>query len=214
MIVVIGSPIGRLEAGTVRAAGTAARIALAAAAEDRPVQLIGRIGDDPTADGILLDLARGGVGHVALLRDVSHATPLEPPDPVPTDLDDPPETDAAAPQSGLPMDAADVSLGLRYLTGFEVLALADGSDPSVVSVVVDAARWAEARLVVVLVAAAPQPTDLPKDAVAFQAPDADPDGAFASLVGRFVSALDAGTDPEEAFKASVSAQGWTPAAAD
>ncbi len=197
----------------MRAAGTAARIALAAAAAGRPVQLIGRIGDDPTADAVLLDLARGGVGHVALLRDVSHATPLESPVAAPTDLDE--ATDSPAqPGDGLAMDAADVSLGLRYLTGFEVLVLTGGSDTADVSVVVEAARWAGARLVLVLDPAAPPPSDLPTDAVAFQAPDADPDGAFATLVGRFVSAVDSGTDPGEAFRASVDLEGWAPATAD
>ena len=44
VIVVVGSPVGRVEAGAVRAAGTPARIALAAAGADRSVQLIGRIG--------------------------------------------------------------------------------------------------------------------------------------------------------------------------
>ena len=214
MIVVVGSPVGRVEAGAVRAAGTPARIALAAAAGDRSVQLIGRIGDDPTADAVLIDLAKGGVGHVALLRDVSHATPLELSAAAPADLDDSPEPTPAPTVGGLPMDAADVGLGLRYLTGFEVVVFADGQDPAVRSVVADAARWAGARLIVIADGASSPAADLPADAVVFQAPEADPDGVFAALVARFAVALDAGTEPGDAFRASVEADGWTAAAPD
>ena len=95
----------------MRAAGTASQIALAAAASDRSVQLIGRICDDPTADAVLIDLARGGVGHVALLRDVSHPTPLEPSLASPADLDDASEAIPPSLVRGLPMDADDVGLG-------------------------------------------------------------------------------------------------------
>jgi hypothetical protein len=213
VIVVVGSPVGRLEGDVARASGTAARIALAIAANSRPVQLVGRVGDDPAAEAIVLDLARGGVGHVALLRDVSHPTPMEPPAVPSADLDDAPEARPLPPVEGLAMDAADVSLGLRYLTGFELVVLA-GSDAAVLTVVTDAARWAGARLVVVLDATAPAPSDLPADAVVFQAPEDDPESAFAALVARFVTALDAGTDPGDAFRTSVEADGWAPAPAD
>src|SRR5437764_8583257 len=118
MIVVVGSPVGRVDGAAIRAAGTPARIAMAAASSDRSVQVIGRIGDDPTADAVLLDLARAGVGHVALLRDVSHPTPLEDPVAVPADLDEASESTGPTTVHGLAMDAADVALGLRYLTGF------------------------------------------------------------------------------------------------
>jgi hypothetical protein len=203
-----------MEAGAVRAAGPASHIALAAAAGGRSVQLIGRIGDDPTADAVLIDLVRGGVGHVALLRDVSHATPVEPSVAPPGDLDDASEATPPSIVRGLPMDAADVGLGLRYLTGFEVVVFADGQDLGVRSVVADAARWAGARLVVVADPGGSPPSDLPPDAVVFQAPEADPDGVFAALVARFAVALDAGTEPGDAFRASVEATGWTAAAPD
>ena len=78
MIVVIGSPIGRIADGAIAAGGSASRVALAAAAAGPVVQLVGRTGDDSTAEAVVLDLARGGVGHVALLRDPSRVTPLEP----------------------------------------------------------------------------------------------------------------------------------------
>jgi len=55
----------------------------------------------------------------------------------------------------------------------------------------------------------PVPDGLPPDAIVFEAPDADPDGVFATLVGTFVAALDDGTEPGEAFRASVASDGWT-----
>ena len=218
MIVVIGSPIGRSVDGATAAGGTASRIALAAARTGRSVQLVGKTGDDAIADGVVLDLARGGVGHVALLRDPARATPLEgslvtvdetgvlgdgdgqqapSPDVIPAEADGP------------ALEAADVDLGLRYLTEFAVVALAEPASPETVAVVAEAARWGEAQLVLVLRAGEPIPDGLPPDVIVFEAPDADPDGAFATLVGIFAAALDGGTDPGDAFRASVASDGWT-----
>jgi len=122
VIIVIGSPIGRLHDDQIVASGTPARAAMAAGAAGSGVQLLGKTGDDATADGLLLDLTRGGVGHVALLRDPARVTPLEP-DPAGDDEDpaivdesaSPAQSDAAERPS---LDAADVDLGLRYLTDF------------------------------------------------------------------------------------------------
>jgi hypothetical protein len=50
--------------------------------------------------------------------------------------------------------------------------------------------------------------------VVLEAPASDPDGAFASLVGAFAAALDGGTEPGEAFRTSIVADGWTVAADD
>jgi hypothetical protein len=271
VIVVIGSPIGRLRDGLVAAAGMASRVALAAAAGGRTVQLVGRTGDDPTADLVILDLARGGVGHVALLRDSGRATPLEmagdddglgedataeAADPAAA-VDDEGAGDvgagqavdavAAAGQSvdtvasaGQPVDAvaaagqaitandrahaaspgssqaegptleaADVDLGLRYLTEFSVVVLAEPADPGIVTVVSDAARWGEARMILVVGAGHGAPDGLPADVVVFEAPATDPDGAFASMVGTFAAALDDGLEPGEAFRGSIATDGWT-----
>ncbi len=133
MIVVIGAPIGRLADGVIRAGGMASRIALAAAATGQAVQLVGKTGDDATADGIVLDLGRGGVGHVALLRDAARPTPLEPVADVSPESDPPADdTDVLVPPDdptpvagptvvdGPTLEPADVDLGLRYLTEFEV----------------------------------------------------------------------------------------------
>lgn len=232
MIVVIGSPIGRFADDVIVAGGMASRIALAAAASGRIVQLVGRTGDDPTADSVVLDLANGGVGHAALLRDPGRATPLEPP---PTDsaetIEDeaaseavtseidasmPPASADTAPDGspGPTLEPADVDLGLRYLTDFAVVVLAEPAQPETIAIVADAAGWAEARMILVLASGASVPEGLPADAVIFEAPGADPDGAFAALVGHYAAALDDGAEPGEAFRTSVTTDGWSGATAD
>jgi sugar/nucleoside kinase (ribokinase family) len=217
VIVVIGTPIGRLRDDVLVAGGTASRVALAAAGLGRTVQLVGKTGDDPTADGVLLDLARGGVGHVALLRDSGRATPLEA---TPPDADDEPESDddpdpaaASAPSAppGPALEAADVDLGLRYLTDFAVVVLAEGAEPETISVVAHAASWGGARMILVVGAGQALPTGLPDDVVVFEAPATDPDGAFADLVGAFAASLDEGTEPGAAFRSSIASDGWTEA---
>ena len=217
VVVVIGSPVGLLRDEEVVPTGTPAGVALAAAEAGREVQLVGRTGDDPTADGLLLSLARRGVGHVALLRDPSRPTALaqEPQlgDAGPASPDD---VAAPAPESSpVPaLDAADVELGLRYLTTFAVVVLAERAGQEVVRVVADAARWNGAQLVMVVAAGTEPPDGLPPDAIVFEAPVEDPDGDFAALVGRFAAALDDGADAADAFRTSIAAEGWTEAAVD
>jgi hypothetical protein len=217
VIVVIGSPIGRLDDDLLVAGGTASRVALAAAATGRAVQLVGKTGDDPTADGVVLDLARGGVGHVALLRDPGRATPLEiaAPDavdePDADDLPEPATTDAVSPLPGPALEAADIELGLRYLTDFGVVVVAEPADPETIAVVADATRWGEARMILVVPAGETAPDGLPADVVVFESPATDPDGAFADLVGAFAAALDEGTEPGAAFRSSIASDGWTEA---
>src|SRR3954447_20614853 len=105
------------------------RVALAAARTGAAVQVVGRTGDDPTADAVVLDLARGGVGHVALLRDPARATALERqlPETVTTDPLDEEDEEGADDEEGAEddedgsaggpsrptLEAADVELGLR-----------------------------------------------------------------------------------------------------
>ncbi len=216
MIVVIGSPVGRATESAILAAGMSSRVALAAARAGGTVQLVGKTGDDPTADGVVLDLARGGVGHVALLRESARATPLER---VPDDDDEtaarPDAEDATADAlAGPAIDAGDVDLGLRYLTEFGVVVLAEPAALDVVGVVSEAARWAEARMVLVVTAGSAVPEGLPPDVIVFEAPDADPDGVFADLVGSFAAALDDGAEPGDAFRASIGSDGWTGVADD
>lgn len=201
----------------VVATGMASRVAIAAAAAGRTVQLVGKTGDDATADSVVLDLARGGVGHVALLRDPARATPLEmaADDDGPVDLEAPgdgPIADGKAPPDPTPgpaLESGDVDLGLRYLTDFAVVVLAEPVGPDTVAIVAEAARWTGARMILVVPTGAPVPDGLPSDVVAFEAPDADPDGVFAALVGHFAADLDDGVEPGVAFRTSVATDGWT-----
>lgn len=216
MIVVVGQPVFRPLEDRPAVGGLAARIAIAAAAHDRAVQLVGKAGEDPEGDAVVLALARGGVGHVALLRDAGMSTPRAP-RPVDGDADAPdngddvPAAQAAPASDGPDLDAADVDLALRYLTTFSVLVLGEPADPEVIRVGAAAAGWADARLIVVVPFGTPAPDALPTEAIVFEAPEHDPDGVFAAMVGSFAAALDDGDDPLAAFQASVESGGWTPA---
>jgi hypothetical protein len=228
VIVVVGQPLYReSDAGSIPD-GLAVRIALAAAGHARSVQVVGKAGEDAAGDAVVLALARGGVGHVALLREAGRPTPR-------IDLVGAGALDAsalpaastaieAAPsdiggmaatvEGDLTLEAADVDLGLRYLTDFAVVVLADRADAEMARVVGNAVGWADARLIVVVPAGEAEPAGLPPDAIVFEAPDSDPDGVFAAMVGSFAVALDDGDDPAAAFRSSVESGGWTPATAE
>lgn len=216
MIVVIGRPLYRATDRGGKADGLAARIGLAAASAGRSVQLVGKTGEDPAGDAVLLALAQGGVGHVAVLRDAGVATPRAA-EPIDSDCavstsDEATEENApgaAASVSDMPvLDAADIDLALRYLTDFSVLVLAAPADEAIARVASAAAGWADARLIVVVEAGRGVPDGLPSDVIVFESPGADPDGVFAGVVGGFAAALDDGSDPVTAFEASVTGAGW------
>lgn len=216
MIVVVGQPLYRESNAGAAVDGLPARIALAVAAHGRAVQLVGKAGEDEGGDAVVLALAQGGVGHVALLREAGRPTPratsagddaIGAAAQTPTGV---PEAEDEPPTAGATLEAADIDLALRYLTEFAVLVLADPAASDVVRVVATAAGWADSRLIVVVPAGEAVPEGLPADVIAFEAPDADPDGVFASMVGSFAAALDDGADPAEAFRSSVGSGGWTP----
>ncbi len=184
MIVIVGNPVARRTETSVIAGGMAAGIARAASAAGRATQLVARISDDRDGDAILADLASAGVGHVAVLRQPPGAT------------------DA--------LDAQDLALALRYLADIAVIVLSDTDAADVVAAAVDGTAWSAAALVVVLAHGATVPDDLPGDATVMGAPSDDPDLAFATLVGRYVAALDAGLDPASAFRDTLLTSGaWT-----
>lgn len=202
--------------------GRAAQIALAATARGRSVQLVSKAGEDAPGDAIVMALAKGGVGHVAMLRDAGRPTPRIAPDRrvmealAPT-LDSPLTAVADGQEARadeVTLDTVDVDLALRYLTEFAVLVLADSADPEMARAAAAAASWADARLIVVVAAGESEPAGLPPDAIAFEAPDADPDGVFAAMVGSFAAALDDGDEPAAAFRATVAAGGWTHSSED
>lgn len=216
MIVVIGSAV--LRPGSVErpseAAGLAAGIALAAVGSGRPVQLVGRVGEDPAGEAILLALARTGIGHVATLRDAVHPTGVVPAteEVDPDLLAEPSDASDAAwsslgPSGSATLDGGDLELALRYLDGFSVVVVAEPLEPSSLEIVAEAAAYAGAALVVLAPGGA-APRTVPDDAIVLEAPDSDPDGVFARTVGVFAAALDAGTDPAAALEAAVAAEGW------
>ena len=231
MLAVVGSPTfapGSMPGAADGCGGLAAGIARAAAADGVEVQLIGKVGDDPSGDAVLLALGRERVGHLALLRDAGHATPIAPAhvavaDPVDLEptamfLDDDTTSGepldgpgAAAPPVGLAMEPADISLGLRYVREFRVLVAADPLDEPSSLVIADAATFADAALIVVAPHGMETPF-APASAIVLEAPETDPDGAFAALVGRLAAALDRGMDVGEAFRSATEQGGWERAA--
>jgi hypothetical protein len=213
VIVVLGCPAARRRDGVVEPAGLSGWIAASAATAGATTQLVGRIGDDDLGDAVVLGLARAGVGHAALLRDATHATPelaLEeewPDDAAASIAADAPSAAAPAVAADGPvLDAEDVALGLRYLTDFAVLVIAEPLSVTAATAAADAAAFAGARTITIAGSSAAPAAghDL------FEPPDGDPE-AFAAVIGRYAAALDRGVDPAEAFAAAMRAAGWSPA---
>lgn len=194
-----------------RADGVAVRIARSAAASRPEVQLVGRVGDDPEGDLLLLDLAKSGIGHVAVIRDAGARTPVarpEPDEPATYDLDedDPVEAGLGVPD-GLPLEAGDVELALRYLTDFRVLVVADPLPADALRVASEAASFAGAQLVAVTGSLVD--LQLPEATTVLGESPAGDAAGFARLVGAYAAALDAGVEPKLAFRdaaAGVSAE--------
>ena len=115
---------------------------------------------------------------------------------------------AADPPMGAPLEAADLELALRYLPDYRVVVLAQSLDEAALAAARDAARWAGAQVIEVM-APGGEGTAL-DDATVLEAPAEDAEGAFASLVGRYAAALDAGTPPADAFAAASAGVGWAP----
>ena len=204
MIVVIGSPISR-SGDPDGLGGSAAGIAGAAAAAGSIVQLVGKAGEDPAGDAVMLALAAAGIGHVALVRDAVNATPVQAAPPA-ADEGDPLATEPGppglGPPPGLPLEPADVELALRYLGEFRVIVVAEPQSAGVLTVVADAASYSTAELIVVAGRAGlGEGITLPAGATVLQQPaDGDPEGAFAGFVGALAAAVDGGASSTDAFR--------------
>jgi hypothetical protein len=213
VIVVIGSSRLRGEGAGAVAGSLADRIASVAAANGASVERIARVGDDPTGDALLLALTRSGVGHVAVLRDASHATEHERIDADDLDVAPDPEPAAAgadgspaSPPSAPALDGADVELALRDLTDFRVVVAAHPS-PGIVDATVAAAAFANAHLVIVLRPGEPVPASCPPDALVLAAADdLDERAALAGRLGGYAAAVDRG-DPVTIAYARLTAEG-------
>jgi hypothetical protein len=211
VIVVVGTPAWRPDA-PAGPAGLACGIAIAAAARGASVELVGRAGDDPAGDALMIALAGAGVGHVALLRDPTRPTPLvvavaEPSEPDLLDDGDPDDVATTVPSAGPRLEALDVDLGLRYLTAFSVVVVAPDAVDAALAVAADAAAFAGAHLVVLVEEGSDLPDGVPAAATVLGAPRIDPDDAFARSVGAYAAGLDTGMPPEEAFMSAL-ALGW------
>jgi hypothetical protein len=214
MIVLIGSTALGGTSQEARPDGLAADIAGAAVAAGSHVELVGKIGDDPAGDALVVALARAGVGHVATLRDPSRATPVRMPtdDPSEPGLDPAPaEASGGAEEAGPApaLEPADVALALRYVTDFTVV-VAVNLPPEVLAEAVAAAAWAEAHLVVVQEPGSAVPDGVPADALIIElAGSASGDAADATgagaLLGRYAAAVDRGDDRSAAYTAMTAA---------
>ena len=185
------------------AAGLAASIAIAAATAGARVEVIGKLGDDPAGDAVVLDLARRQVGHVAILRELGRRTAVvEAREDVAVEtITEATEADiTSASAADTPsLDAADANLALRYLPEIAVI-VAVHLAPDVLAEAIAAAGWAETALVVVAAEDEDPRVDLPKNAVTIAAADADESGVGAAI-GRYAAALDRGETPDAAYEA-------------
>lgn len=211
MIVVLGRPrVYRPEPdGPLAPGGLAVALALAAARGGAAVELVGSIGDDPEGDRIVVELGRAGVGHAALLRDPATRTPL---------------VGQARDARSLPrLDAADVELGLRYLSECRVLVIAAELGADALARAQDAAAYHGALVVVVASSGTIDPDSLAdevtllerpavedpesmEDAVIVAADDAD----FGAFVAEYALRLDRGETPAQAFAAALGDTAWEP----
>ena len=194
MIVVIGLP--RLGGSQPpRAAGLASEIARRAASAGASVQLMGKLGDDPEGDLVLLDLAGAGVAHPAMLRDPARRTTFG-------------TGRAAAERGPAPaLDPADLELGLRYVPDFRVLVVAVPEKPELIAVAADAASFAGAHLIVITRARGHVET-LPERSTVLTAPRGEAgESALAGLVATYAVALDAGDDSTAAWRPAMAAAG-------
>jgi hypothetical protein len=198
VVVVVGSPL--LAAATLRpgrrAAGLATEVALAAAEAGALVELVGKVGDDPAGDELVVELEREGVGHAALQRDPALRTA--------------PLRAGSAPAFG----RDDLELALRYLPDARVIVQVDQLDPAGAEVLIEAAGFAGAHLVLIGAGSAGASGT---EALAARGlltrlrPPARDEGPFARFLGRYAAALDGDRAPADAFRAAVADIGWEPA---
>lgn len=142
------------------------------------MQAVGIVPDDPAGDTVLLELAGGGIGHVAVLRGPART-----------------------------LEGADVDLALRYLSDVRVVVTV-GLVPAAVAAAAERASWAGAPLIVIRDAgtgADAEAEELPDGAIVLEAPASDPEGTFAGFVGAFAARLDAGATPADAWAATTRA---------
>ena len=199
MIAVIGIPRLHGEGPEAEVAGLAAAIAVGTAAAGSRVELIGKVGNDPSGDAVLLALANRHVGHVATLRDPARATPVIPAADEPPDIDGSDgELPASSPEAPV-LEAADVGLALRYLPELAVIVTVH-TTPDVVEEAVAASGWAQTALIVVVSPDAAAPDGVPETATVVAVADDDElEAGAGAAIGRYAAALDQGERASEAY---------------
>ena len=204
-------PDGELSPG-----GLGVEVALALGSAGVPVELVGSIGDDPEGDRVVVELGRAGVGHAALLRDPATRTPR---------LGD------EDPSRSLPrLDAADVELGLRYVTDCRVLVVAEDLEDASRERALQTAEYHGAAVVVIASPGSVDPAALPEDVTLLERPslamveedaeggeaDVPPDArgvaaqeaAFARFVADYARLLGEGATPATAFQDALERGAW------
>ena len=172
MIVVLGRPrVYRPEPdGELAPGGLGVEVALALGRAGVGVELVGSIGDDPEGDRVVVALGQAGVGHAALLRDPSMRTP-------PLG-----EADAAR---GLPrLEAADVELGLRYVSDCRVLVIAEDLDPAARQAALAAGDFHAAAIILIASAGSVDPDALGEAVTLLERPGAGHGGPGRGRGGR------------------------------
>jgi hypothetical protein len=202
--------------GELAPGGLGVEVALALGRAEVAVELVGSVGDDPEGDRVVVELGRAGVGHAALLRDPATRTP--------------PLGEAEAERPLPRLDAADIELGLRYISDCRVLVLAEDLDEAARAQALEAAAYHGAAAIVVASAGSVEPgalddgvtllerptlaiadedgeeADVPQDARAMAAQEA----TFAGLVAEYARRLDRGEAPADAFMAALQGGAWEP----
>lgn len=195
MIVILGRPLAAGDpSGGLAAAGLGVGIAIACAALGASVELAGTVGDDPAGAALAVALARHRVGHAALLRIASVATPRA------GSADRPPG-----------LEAPEVDLALRYLPECRVLVIAERLSAEAERVAIEAAAYHGAAVVGLVADGADGP-----DARGLAAAETillvprEAGSPFAELIARYAVGLDAGQSAAAAFDAARRAVGWEP----
>ena len=233
MIVVVGQPRFRASESGPGVDGMPARIALVASARGRPVQLVGKAGEDPEGDAVVHALALGGVGHVALLREAGRPTlradpndadalwaaeALEATETLTASVEadtgsDPAAAIPAAADDGATLEAADVDLALRYLTDCSVLVARRPAAADLVRVVVAGGRLGRGALVVVRPGRPSGcPTDCRRTPSCSRRLKPTRTGSSRRWSVEFAAALDDGRRARRRLPVVTRRGGWSPAA--
>lgn len=174
-------------------------------ARPTPLLVAGPEGAEGTEGAVGAESAAAGAAAQVIPVDPDQAD--APGEPSPESFRLLPEDPAARPG----LEAGDIQMALRYLTGPAVVVVAENLGEAALAAAVEGAAFSQARLIVLTDSETGSFVGIPDSATVLERPVVD-DGSFARLVGTFAASLDAGNDPARAFRDGVSAAGWEPSA--